>query len=67
VVTVLGVALVGLGPLGDAGATLGVLSSVAGLLVEGVFLERVARTQVMPVLPESGVGTRAVVLDEGVT
>ena len=67
VVTVLGVALVGLGPLGDAGATLGVLASVAGLLVEGVFLERVARTQVMTVLPESGVRTRAVVLDEGVT
>lgn len=67
VVTVFGVAVVGLGPLGHQGATLGVLAAVAGLLVEGVFLERVARAQVMTVLPESGAAAREVVLDQGVT
>ena len=53
VATVLAVAVVGLGPLGDAGATLGVLSAIAGLIVEGVFLERVSQTQVIPLLPDS--------------
>ena len=53
VATVFSVALAGLGPLGDAGATLGVLSVAAGLTVEGVFLERVSQKQVMSVLPES--------------
>ena len=53
VATVLGVAVVGLGPLGHAGATLGVLAAVAGLTVEGIFLERVSQRQVMSRLPES--------------
>ena len=67
VVTVFGVAVAGLGPLGHAGATLGVVAAVAGLLVEGAFLERLARAQVMTVLPESGSAPREVVLDQGVT
>ena len=53
VVTVLVVAVSGLGPLGYAGATLGVISAVAGLTVEGIFLERVSHRQVMSRLPES--------------
>ena len=67
VTTVLAVAVVGLGPLGHAGATLGVLAAVCGLAVEGLFLERVARRQVMTVLPESGPAPREVLVDEGVT
>lgn len=54
VATVLAVAVAGLGPLGHAGATLGVLAAVAGLAVEDLFLARVARRQVMTILPESG-------------
>ena len=67
VATVLAVAITGLGPLGHAGATLGVLAAVAGLAVEGLFLERVARRQVMTVLPESGRAPREALADEGVT
>jgi len=67
VLTVLGVAVAGLARFGDAGATLGVVAAVAGLVVEGVFLERVARTQVMTVLPESGPARGEVLIDEGVT
>ena len=67
VTTVLAVAVVGLGPLGHAGATLGVLAAVCGLAVEGLFLERVARRQVMTVLPESGPAPREVLVDGGVT
>lgn len=53
VATVLVVAVIGLRPLGEAGATLGVLSAVTGLIVEGIFLERVSHRQVMSALPES--------------
>ena len=53
VATVLAVAVSGLDFLGDAGATLGVISAVAGLTVEGIFLERVSHRQVMSRLPES--------------
>ena len=53
VTIVYAVAIAGLGPLGYAGATLGVLSAVAGLTVEGIFLERVSHRQVMSRLPES--------------
>ena len=53
VATVLAVAVAGLAPLGYAGATLGVMSAVAGLTVEGIFLERVSHKQVMSRLPES--------------
>jgi hypothetical protein len=53
VATVFVVAVAGLGPLGEAAATLGVVSAVAGLVVEGLFLERVSRVQVMPLLPAS--------------
>jgi len=53
ITTVLTVAVGGLGPLGYAGATLGVISAVAGLTVEGIFLERVSHRQVMSRLPES--------------
>ena len=67
VATVLGVAVAGLGPLGQSGATLGVLSAVAGLVVEGLFLERVARRQVMTTLPDSGPPHREVLAGEGVT
>jgi len=54
VASVLAVAVVGLRPLGDAGATLGVLASAVGLAVEGIFLERVSHRHVMSRLPESG-------------
>jgi Na+-driven multidrug efflux pump len=67
VASVLVVAVVGLGPLGYAGATLGVLSSAVGLAVEGVFLERMFRRQVMPLLPESCHVRLNVPLSEGVT
>ncbi len=67
VATVLGVAIAGLGPLGQSGATLGVLSAVAGLTVEGLFLERVARRQVMTTLPDSDQPHREVLAGEGVT
>jgi hypothetical protein len=67
VVTVLAVGVAGLGPLGHVGATLGVLAAVTGLVVEGLFLERVARKQVMAVLPESGPAPRKVLLGEGGT
>ena len=53
VATVCAVAIAGLGPLGYAGATLGVLSAVTGLTVEGIFLEHVSHRQVMSRLPES--------------
>lgn len=67
VATVLVVAVAGLGPLGDAGATLGVLAAAAGLLLEGVYLERAGRAQVMTVLPESGRAAHQELADEGVT
>ena len=67
VATVLGVAVAGLGPLGQSGATLGVLSAVAGLTLEGLFLERVARRQVITTLPDSGPPHREVLAGEGVT
>ncbi len=60
------VAMVGLGPLGHAGATLGVLSTVVGLAVEGVFLERVSHRQVMLMLPESRPSRHEVLSSEGV-
>jgi hypothetical protein len=66
VATVLLVALVGLGPLGHAGATLGVLAAVVGLAVEGLFLERVSQRQVMTTLPESVPTHREVLSNEGV-
>jgi hypothetical protein len=56
----------GLGPLGQAGATLGVLSAVVGLAVEAVFLERVSRRQVLSMLPESRPTRQAVLSGEGV-
>ena len=67
VASVLAVAVAGLGPLGEAGATLGVLSVVIGLVVEGVFLERVFRRQVMSTLPESRPSRRSALSSEGVT
>lgn len=67
VATVLLVAVVGLGPLGSAGATLGVLSAVVGLAVEAVFLERVCHRQVMSTLPESHAPNADVLPSEGVT
>ena len=67
VFTVLVVAVAGLGPLGQAGATLGVLAAVVGLVLEGIFLERAARRQVMPGLPEAAPAPRGPLLDEGVT
>ena len=67
VTSVLAVAVVGLGPLGHAGATLGVLSTVVGLAVEGVFLGRVAHRQVMSMLPESRSSRHDVLSSEGVT
>ena len=67
VTTVLAVAVVGLGPLGEAGATLGALSVLVGLVVEGVFLERVARRQVMPLLPEFRHARHGSVASGGVT
>jgi hypothetical protein len=66
VAAVFATALAGLGPLGDAGATLGVLSSVVGLAVEGVFLERVSQRQVMSLLPESHDARHAGLSSEGV-
>ncbi len=65
VATVLAVAVVGLGPLGEFGATLGVLSAVAGLAVESVFLELVSRRQVMLTLPESGPARAEMLPNEG--
>ena len=65
-VTVFLVAVAALGPLGHVGATLGVLAAVAGLALEGVFLERTARRQVMTVLPESEPAARQP-LSESVT
>ena len=65
VATVLIVAIAGLGPLGDAGATLGVLSAVVGLSVEAVFLERVSHKQVMSTLPESRPVHHEVLSSEG--
>jgi hypothetical protein len=65
VATVLAVAVVGLGPLGEAGATLGVLSAVAGLAMEGLFLERVSHRQVMATLPESRPSRQPVLESEG--
>ena len=67
VASVLAVAVVGLGPLGHAGATLGVLSVVVGLAVEGVFLERVSRRHVMSTLPESRPDRHRALSSEGVT
>ena len=67
VATVLGVAVAGVGPLGHAGATLGVLAVVAGLTVEGVFLERVSQRQVMSRLPESRPIRPEALSSEGVT
>ena len=66
VATVLAVAIAGLGPFGNAGATLGVLSAVAGLTVEGFFLERVSHRQVMSLLPESRPTRSNVLSSEGV-
>jgi progressive ankylosis protein len=66
VASVLAVAVMGLGPLGQAGATLGVLSAVVGLAVEAVFLERVSRRQVLSMLPESRPTRQAVLSGEGV-
>lgn len=51
ILTVLVVALVGLGPLSDKGAVLGVLAATVGLAVEGLFLERISHREVMPSLP----------------
>ena len=67
VASVLAVAVVGLGPLGHAGATLGVLSVVVGLAVEGVFLERVSRRHVMSTLPESRPDRHRALSSQGVT
>ena len=67
VASVLAVAVVGLGPLGHAGATLGVVSVIVGLAVEGVFLERVSRRQVLSTLPESRPTRRVALSSEGVT
>ena len=67
VVSVLAVAVVGLGPLGHAGATLGVLSAAVGLAVEGVFLERVSHRYVMSMLPESHPARHEVLSSEGIT
>ena len=67
VAVVLSVAMFGLGPLGQAGATLGVLSVVVGLAVEGVFLERVSRKQVMSTLPEARPARHDVLSSQGVT
>ena len=67
VATVLIVVVAGLGPLGHAGATLGVLASAVGLAVEGLFLERMSRKQVMPMLPESPHVRHDVPPSEGVT
>ena len=67
VASVFVVAVVGLRPLGHAGATLGVLSAVVGLAVEGVFLERVSRRQVMSMLPESRPSRPEVLSSEGAT
>ena len=67
VASVLAVAVVGLGPLGDAGATLGVLSAAAGLAVESVFLERVSHRLVLSNLPESRPARHDVLSSEGVT
>ena len=66
VATVLIVAIAGLGPLGHAGATLGVLSAVVGLSVEAVFLERVSHRQVIAMLPESRPVQHEVLSTEGV-
>jgi len=66
VVTVMIVAVVGLGPLGYAGATLGVLAAAVGLAVEGLFLERVSHKQVMMTLPESRLVRREALSSEGV-
>jgi hypothetical protein len=51
--------------LGEFGATLGVLSAVAGLAVESVFLELVSRRQVMLTLPESGPARAEMLPNEG--
>jgi O-antigen/teichoic acid export membrane protein len=67
VATVLIVAITGLGPLGHAGATLGVLSAVVGLSVEAVFLERVSHRQVIAMLPESRPVQHEVLSTEGVS
>ncbi len=67
IATVAAVATASLEPLGHAGATLGVLAVVAGLAIEGIFLELVARRLVMTVLPESRTPLPEVLADEGVT
>jgi hypothetical protein len=67
VAIVLAVALVALAPLSHAGAVLGVLSAAAGLAVGGLFLERVARRQVMPMLAAAKVGKQELPVGEGVT
>ena len=67
VASVLAVAVVGLGPLGHAGATLGVLSAAFGLAVEGVFLKRVSHRQVVSKLPESRPARYEALSSEGVT
>ena len=67
VATVVVVAIAGLGPLGQTGATLGVLSVVVGLAVEAVYLERVSHKHVMSTLPESRPTHHDVVPSEGVT
>ncbi len=48
--TVLIVGLMVLGPLGRYGASLGVGLAVLGLVVEGLFLERISHAQVLPSL-----------------
>ena len=50
VVTVAVVAVLGLERLGPRGAVLGVVAAVAGLVVEGLFLERASHRDVMPTL-----------------
>ena len=65
--TVLVVAVLGLGPMGNAGATLGVLAAVVGLVVEGVFLERVSHRRVMSTLPETRAPRLGVLSSEGST
>jgi hypothetical protein len=51
IATVAVVAVVGLGPLNERGAVLGVLAAAVGLAVEGLFLERASRKEVLPALP----------------
>ena len=64
-VTVLAVAVAGLGPLGEFGAILGVLSAVVGLAAENAFLELVSRRYVVLSLPESRPARTEMLLHEG--